>query len=102
MLADISVRGFAFSERDHEIIAQAQPPDAGQRRDEFVDQRAEAEQPARNELAILDLDRFEIGEIEDVEEVGVDEIVGRRLRHAQTRAVQRTSGPAPTIANNRR
>ena len=38
---------------------------------------------ARHELAILGLDRLEIGKIDDVEEVVVDEIVERRLRHPQ-------------------
>ena len=67
---------------DH-IGAQAQMPDARQRRDEAVDEGSEAEPATRQQLPLLLADHFEIRQIHQVEEVGGGDVVDLRLLAAQ-------------------
>jgi hypothetical protein len=85
---DDARREFAVRERDHrpghEIGAQAQLPDARQRRDVFVDQRSKAEQTPRHELPLLLADHLEIGEVHQVEEVDGGDVVDLGLAALQS------------------
>ena len=86
---DDARREFAIRERDHragdDIGAQAQLPDARQRRDVFVDQRSEAEQASWHQLPLLLADHLEIGEVHQIEEVDGGDVVDLGLLALQPR-----------------
>ena len=76
--------------------------DAGQRRDEAVDEGAEAEPVTRQQLPLFPGDHFEIRQIHQVEEVSRGDIIDLRLLAAEAQRFGESSGSVPTDASNRK
>ena len=83
--------------RDH-VVAQAELADERQRRDEAVDQPAEAEQPERRQQPPLALDDVEVREIEQVGDVLARQPVLRPCRRGRSEAANRGEQRLPEPA----